>query len=201
MNAGSLCAIALFTVLLSTFGCGRHVYPEAPKELGGCVYDSQCEGARICEGGRCLSVAGDADLSSEGFGEATGLCEEGDAQACYEAGMKSLFGVGASEDRGQARAYFHKGCREGHIYACMNLGLLLEEKPTSKSEKKRCRVYDIQSYIRACEQGHAQACYNAGRLYDGKLLYKLPQDEEAARAYYQKACDAGHSAACEKLEE
>ncbi|MBW2535697.1 MAG: sel1 repeat family protein [Deltaproteobacteria bacterium] len=169
----------------------------------GCTYDMQCKGSRVCTGGRCValsSTAGQATTAAVGGGRSPGrgvTCDDDNAQACYELGMRAVFGAQGPDDKGQARAYFHKACRMGHVFACSNLGLLLEDNSSQRQgEPRNCLVHDISSYEKACASGHSEACYKAARLFEGKLLYRIPRDEAKAAELYEQACELGHDEAC-----
>jgi hypothetical protein len=195
-------AILGLAALATASGCLRPLPGSQEAEAAGCIHDAQCKGDRICEQGVCLGagrVHGVLPVTDQLYGEGEAprtSCDDGSPQACYEAGMRSVFGVDGPEDLGQARAYFHRACRSGHVYACMNLGLLLEPKPGGATDPRKCRVFAVESYDRACDQGHAEACYNAGRLYEGLPVYTVPRDLERSRKLLRRACDLGHQEAC-----
>lgn len=189
--------------------CGPYHAPKSP-EPGGCQYDTQCKGDRVCEKHRC--VAGPAKPKLEPAAEPQpeeeptltpmmmGDCYEGNIQDCYDMGMKWVFGIEGPEDPGQARAYFHKACQGGHIFGCMMLGLLLEEKSAGKEggAPGKCRVFGLEHYEKACEDGDGEACYNAARLLDGQTIYRPERDRKRARELYKQACTAGLEKACKK---
>jgi TPR repeat protein len=188
-------------------GCFRPVPAAREAEPTGCVNDTQCKGERICEQGTCVGttksftvVPGAEPILGEPETSQTG-CEDGNPQACYEQGMRYVFGVDVPEDLGQARAYFHRACRAGHVYACMNLGLLLEPKPGAGVDARKCRVFAVDSYDKACEQGHAEACYNAGRLYEGLPLYTVPRDRDRSQKLMKRACNLGSQEACKQVKD
>jgi TPR repeat protein len=188
--------------------CGPYYgkQPTAKPESSGCEYDTQCKGDRICEKRRCVAGPVRSKTAQEPAAEAEtpppmklpGDCYEGNIQDCYDLGMKWVFGIGGPEDPGQARAYFHKACQGGHIFGCMMLGLLLEEKSSGKPEGKKCRVMSVEHYEDACEGGDAQACHRAAQLLDGQPLYKPARDRKRARALYERACEGGVEQACKK---
>jgi TPR repeat protein len=188
-------------------GCFRPLPPPQETEVTGCIHDAQCKGERICEQGICVGTAkpfamvsgteahlGEAETPQAG-------CEDGSPQACYEAGMRSVFGVDGPEDLGQARAYFHRSCRAGHVYACMNLGLLLDPKPGSATDPRKCRVFAVESYDKACDQGHAEACYNSARLNQGQPLYTIPRNNDRSQKLFKRACDLGYQEACKQVKQ
>jgi TPR repeat protein len=189
-------------------GCFRPLPDGQHAEPAGCVHDAQCKGDRICEQGSCVGSAKPFAMvtgSEQRLGDAAEghrvSCDDGNPQGCYEEGMRYVFGVDVPEDLGQARAYFHRACRAGHVYACMNLGLLLEPKAGVATDPRKCRVFAVDSYDKACEQGHAEACYNAGRLYEGLSVYTIPRNRERAQKAFQRACDLGFQEACKQLED
>jgi len=188
--------------------CGAYPAKHTPPEPEGCQFDGQCKGDRICEKNRC--VAGPpapkivqepkADPEMPQPAPGTGDCYEGNIQDCYDMGMKWVFGIEGPEDPGQARAYFHRACQGGHIFGCMMLGLLLEEKSAGKNggAAAKCRVFSLEHYEKTCEDGDAQACYDAARLLDGQSPYKPARDRKRARELYEQACAAGLEKACKK---
>ena len=204
------------TAFLLAFTCSGLLacgpYRPAPNnpEVKGCQFDTQCKGDRICEKNRC--VAGPEKPKPEPTAEpdpdegpvppqiVMGDCYEGNIQDCYDMGMKWVFGIEGPEDPGQARAYFHKACQGGHIFGCMMLGLLLEEKSADKEggAAGTCRVFDLDQYERGCEDGDGEDCYNAARLLDGQNIYRPERDRKRARRLYKQACTAGIDKACKK---
>jgi TPR repeat protein len=202
--------IAVITVV-SCFvlaACGSYHAKPATAVAAGCQFDTQCKADRICEAGKCTGPA--PRVASKAPPPRPGSltkprpapdCYEGNIQDCYDMGMKWVFGIGGPEDIAQARAYFHKACQGGHIFACMMLGLLLEEKSKGKArsaELKKCRVFVIDHYEAACQKGDIGACHDAARLLDGHALYKLGRDRTRAREMYDMACEGGIEEACKK---
>jgi TPR repeat protein len=190
--------------------CGPYHAAPRTAQAEGCQFDTQCKGDRICEKNRC--VAGPARPKLDPVAEpqpdegspppkiVIGDCYEGNIQDCYDMGMKWVFGIEGPEDPGQARAYFHKACQGGHIFGCMMLGLLLEEKSADKegAVAGKCRVFGIDHYEKGCEDGDGEACYNAARLLDGQSIYRPERDRKRARGFYKQACTAGIDKACKK---
>ncbi|HUT78975.1 MAG TPA: tetratricopeptide repeat protein [Polyangia bacterium] len=198
--------IALVLVGLAWLpGCLRPLPPPQEAEATGCVHDAQCKGERICEQAVCVGTAKpfaivpEPEVRLDESETPQAGCEDGNPQACYEAGMRSVFGVDGPEDLGQARGYFHRACRAGHVYACMNLGLLLEPKPGSATDPRKCRVFAVDTYDKACDQGHAEACYTAARLHDGLTIYTIPRDKDRSRKLFKRACDLGYQDACKQV--
>jgi len=189
--------------------CGSFQAQPQEAEPSGCQYDTQCKGDRVCEKHTCVAgppstkPAPDPDPSPEPkvIHTAMGDCYEGNIQDCYDMGMKWVFGIEGPEDPGQARAYFHKACQGGHIFGCMMLGLLLEEKSGEKKADgngAKCKVYEVEHYEKECEDGDGDACYNAARLLDGGSPYRPERDRKRARKLYKEACDVGVEKACKK---
>ena len=201
-------AVLTAAVFIGAVSCGGYMRAgDVP--AGGCQHDMHCKGDRVCVAGGCQppgarpAVASAAGASTAQAADMGRACENGNPRACYELGIKAVFGVGGPEDKGQARAYFHQACRMGHVMACTNLGLLIEDKSSRSGDEaaRKCLVRDVASYEKACAAGHADACFNAARLYDGQLLYKIPRDPAKARNLFEEACDLGRKEACARVEE
>ncbi|MCP4605520.1 MAG: sel1 repeat family protein [Proteobacteria bacterium] len=198
----------LTPLLVATlFSCAPHWRMHEVQVHSGCQYDNQCKGIRVCEDTHCVALEkedkDDAIVETskidiqEQVVVAPNTCEEGNATECYNLGMARTFGVGVSKDEGEARAYFQKACRGGHIFGCVNLWFLLEKKDDEKTEDvKSSKIHELSHYENACENEEAEACFQVARFFDRSLLQKTKKDLSKARKSYSKACKNGHGLSC-----
>jgi TPR repeat protein len=213
MRANDILIVAASTFLLS---CATMRPGGATVE--GCLNDMQCKGERVCESKQCTNPVSpmvvdttvvELDKDQEKKSEKTAkppdkaadpvACERGNAVECYNLGMAKAFGVGVSKDEGDARAYFQKACRAGHIFGCINLLFLLEKKNGAKNggaKSEYLRVQDINEYKKSCGRGDAEACFVTARFLDHTLLDEIEKDLNTAREYYAKACEKEHILSC-----
>lgn len=103
-------------------------------------------------------------------------------------------GNGVARSGVAANTYYRKACDLGDVNGCYNAAYLLENGLAGRRDAG-CA---LALYRRACDEGkHAMSCMSAGQLY--KRGRDVPRDDARAREAFERACAAGHSAACGEL--
>ena len=146
-------------------------------------------------------------------------------RSCGSVGSAALEGRGVARNLEQGQRLLSMACARGHIESCYNLGLVLGKgdplpQDLARAEtllSKACNakvpsactslgnVYGLQgNYAGAvnmqtltCDQGDPVGCFNLGGLYEAGQ--GVPRHLPTARRYYEKACDAGNTPACDVL--
>lgn len=116
--------------------------------------------------------------------------------------MKKLFytlcivlitNLGASAASDQ-KASFEKGCNEGNIIACYNLGIMHDEGYANLIEDDNKA---IELYLKACDSNYYDACSRAAFLYEEGNNVEL--DMKKAFKLYAKACGGNDGYACHNV--
>ncbi len=91
-------------------------------------------------------------------------------------------------------AVLKKQCDKNDSQACVWLGLLYEKGSGTLAPDLKVAV---EYYKKSCDQGFSTACIGSGLLsQEGK---GIPEDLEAARQAFDKACKLGEEKGCEYL--
>jgi uncharacterized protein len=119
------------------------------------------------------------------------LAEKGDADAAFNLGQSYRLGRGVPADSSQARKWFERAARQGHLDAQVSLGLLLfdsGDRPAAMLWLKR-----------AAERGEARALLVVGTaLFNGD---GMKQDPVLGYAYVSRAAAQGLAPARTQLTE
>ena len=135
------------------------------------------------QAGRALPV-----MEIETFKCARIACDEGNAFACYYAGLALRGGVDQSRDVIAARAVLGRACELKHQEACVELGSMLRDGEGGDADPTRARAL----FEGACEGGDARGCYLSGAtLHDGGAAF-------AAKALeaFERGCELSSGPAC-----
>ena len=120
-----------------------------------------------------------------------GLAEKGDSDAAFNLGQAYRLGRGVAADSGQAKKWFERAAKAGHLDAQVSLGLLLFDSGS--------RRQGLAWLGRAAERGEARALLVVGTaLFNGD---DLPQDPVKGYAYVSRAAAQGLPPAKETLAE
>jgi len=140
-------------------------------------------------------VAGARVDCGEGNVEACHVaCSNNVASACNEAGRSYELGNGVARSGIAANTFYRKACDLGDANGCYNAAYLLENGLAGRQDAG-CA---LALYRRACEEWkHAASCMGAGKLYKG--TFGVPRDDARSREAFERACAAGHNAACAEL--
>ncbi len=141
-------------------------------------------------------------------------CELGNDVGCISAGQAYFFGSGVEKDSEIARGYFERSCNEKSGAGCAALGKIYAkgigvEKDPNKATvyanlaEKHRRVNVAQTpqsayliFVDACNYGDSLGCFNAGSFLSQGL--EITRNAKTAREFFQRACRAGLSSACER---
>ena len=113
---------------------------------------------------------------------------KGHVTAKFELGRMLLEGVGGPSDEGAARASFLEAANLGHAGARLELARLDEGRVDVASVG-----VDRQTWIRHAEQGETIDRYNLACLLERGL--GIARDVAAARVWFERAAQAGHTGA------
>ncbi|MBO6258945.1 MAG: sel1 repeat family protein [Succinivibrio sp.] len=92
-------------------------------------------------------------------------------------------------------AVLRKQCDKGDAQACVWMGLLYEKGNGNLAPDLKTAV---EYYKKSCDQGVSTACIGSGLLsQEGR---GIPEDIEAARRAFDKACKLGEKKGCEYLD-
>ncbi len=95
----------------------------------------------------------------------------------------------------KAKDFYEKGCDNGNLAGCLNIGFLFENHSTDSKTK----ILAADIYKKLCQTGYPKACNNLANMHDKGTIIK--QDKQKAKEYYEKACKngKGHLDACKSL--
>ncbi|WP_240913902.1 SPOR domain-containing protein [Sphingomonas sp. HDW15A] len=120
-----------------------------------------------------------------------GLAEKGDSDAAFNLGQAYRLGRGVAADSGQAKKWFERAARAGHLDAQVSLGLLLFDSGSRRE--------GLDWLERAAERGEPRALLVVGTaLFNGD---DLPPDPVKGYAYVSRAAAQGLPPAKETLAE
>ncbi|UQA58503.1 tetratricopeptide repeat protein [Polyangium aurulentum] len=127
-------------------------------------------------------------------------CEAGEGRVLACVGLADVYidGLGAEVDRARAIAILAPACEGDVPLACSRLGQIHTTGMGVPDDEAHHRV-GAKYYDKACRLGEAGACVHLANLYRSGT--GVPFDPRKARAFFQKACDAGDDFACSELEE
>ena len=109
------------------------------------------------------------------------LAAKGDSDAAFNLGQAYRLGRGVAADTGQAKKWFERAARVGHLDAQVSLGLLLFDSGSRRE--------GLTWLSRAAERGEARALLVVGTaLFNGD---DLPQDPVKGYAYVSRAAAQG----------
>lgn len=119
----------------------------------------------------------------------TPKCENGDLNACNDAGANHEF-LG---DYKSAFANYDKACKGGIELGCANLGLLYEHGQGVSKDPRQA----FELYKNSCNRGGMHSCYHLGNAYrKGEITQK---DYALAMSAYTNACEAGDVPSCANI--
>lgn len=109
------------------------------------------------------------------------LAAKGDSDAAFNIGQAYRLGRGVAADSGQAKAWFERAARAGHLDAQVSLGLLLFDSGSRRE--------GLAWLSRAAERGEARALLVVGTaLFNGD---DIAQDTVKGYAYVSRAAAQG----------
>ena len=122
-------------------------------------------------------------------------CANNDPAGCNEIGRSYELGLGVAKSGVAANTFYRKACDLGDANGCYNAAYLLEHGLAGRFDAG-CA---LALYRRACDEAkHAASCMSAGQIYKSGAI-EVPRDEARAKEAFQRACEAGHAAACAEL--
>jgi TPR repeat protein len=116
---------------------------------------------------------------------ASGRCNKGDLEMCFQLGRFMQKGIGGTVDERGAQRLFVKACR-GHVSAaCYQLNPDLIHVDERRSAELGCR------------DGQQSFCYNLA----GMLRFGIggPKDPVRAERLFEAACHKGYASACKSV--
>jgi uncharacterized protein len=144
-------------------------------------------------------------------------CDAGDAQSCSVLGVMYETGSGVPRDEARARELYAFACRKGNARACSSLGALVEKdgdldgaatlyevacfgaqpeacQSLGALHQRRGDAADARAaFARGCKNRHPESCESLGVM----LLTTSPA---RARKLLDRACQAGRTEACDRLD-
>ena len=109
------------------------------------------------------------------------LADKGDSDAAFNLGQAYRLGRGVAADSGQAKKWFERAAKAGHLDAQVSLGLLLFDSGSRRE--------GLSWLSRAAERGEPRALLVVGTaLFNGD---DLPQDPVKGYAYVSRAAAQG----------
>lgn len=143
----------------------------------------------------CLSFASLSVCADESFSTMEQLmlesCMNGKTTGCV--GVE-LLNMDDKIEFENGVAVLKKQCDKNDPQSCVWLGLLYEKGSGTLDPDMKVAV---EYYKKSCEQGFSTACVGSGLLsQEGK---GIPEDLEAARQAFDKACKLGSEKGCEYL--
>lgn len=109
------------------------------------------------------------------------LAAKGDSDAAFNLGQAYRLGRGVAADSGQAKIWFERAAKAGHLDAQVSLGLLLFDSGSRRE--------GLAWLSRAAERGEARALLVVGTaMFNGD---DLPQDPVKGYAYVSRAAAQG----------
>jgi hypothetical protein len=127
-------------------------------------------------------------------------CEAGEGRVLACVGLADVYldGLGTAMDRARAIEILEPACEGDVPLACSRLGLIHTRGMGVPDDEAHHRI-GTKYYDKACRLGEAGACVHLAELYRSGT--GVPFDPRKARAFFQKACDAGDDSACSVLED
>lgn len=109
------------------------------------------------------------------------LAAKGDSDAAFNLGQAYRLGRGVAADSGQAKTWFERAAKDGHLDAQVSLGLLLMDSGSRRE--------GLVWLTRAAERGEARALLVVGTaLFNGD---DMPHDPVKGYAYVSRAAAQG----------
>lgn len=120
-------------------------------------------------------------------------CQEERAASCTSLGVHYAFGTyGRTRDYGMAVQLLTKACTLKDPQGCHELGVLHQYgRGVSASAPRAAELYE-----QACSQKVSASCRYLSQFYQ-RGADGIAKDEDKARLYAKKACEAGSDADCE----
>lgn len=122
--------------------------------------------------------------------------EKGHAGAMHSLAQMYHKGQGVPQDDAQALQWNLRAAAKGHEEAMINVAQAYE---TGVGSAKNT-VESVRWYLQAAAAGYAEGMFMAGKIYEqGRPAAAVAVDTAQARAWYQKAREAGNEAALPRL--
>lgn len=104
----------------------------------------------------------------------------------------------------QAEIDEEKCNKQGVVESCVQVGDYYRIAQVSNDKAKKYYDKAIEILANKCQSGwifkdtlDAEACYKLGEIYQNGLGNRIPIDTKQAKKYFEIACEAGHTRACE----
>jgi len=91
-----------------------------------------------------------------------------------------------------ASQLFTKGCENGNVYSCIELGKMYAVGEGVQLNNKKAK----KLFSKACKKGYTGGCFNLGKIY-----YQggngIKQNKKLAKSAFGTACTYGHEQSCD----
>ncbi len=120
-------------------------------------------------------------------------CDQGVSDACDSAGNAYVGGVGVAKDLDRTKSYWLRGCRVSPA-RCAGYGIKFNNTSGVHGSRETAEEF----FELGCA-GDASQCVTVGTLFL-RGAAGVTQDRTKARAFFQRACDAGVASGCQSLQ-
>lgn len=118
------------------------------------------------------------------------VCMSGNADACYEVGLRQYWGDEVPSDRYSAYRSWQQACAGSHSQACWEVAYGYQEGTYLPGNAQLA----FQMFVQGCQRSHPASCNSVGYAYENAL--GAPHDLASAFRYYEMACNLGDSWGC-----
>lgn len=150
--------------------------------------------------GVCFVVAfahnelGQYSESLEGYAP---LCDDGNLNACYNAGVVLIRNDYSGRDPALALKYTERACEQNHVGACFQLASLLSREWDIEHDYTRA----AELFGQTCNWGYGRACYGLALLLEEQsnpMIGTEPLDPDGTlgRMAYERGCHLGDLNSC-----
>lgn len=118
------------------------------------------------------------------------VCMSGNADGCYEQGLRQYWGDEVPPDRYSAYRSWQQACAGNHSQACWEVAYGYQEGTYLPVNPQLA----FQMFQQGCQRSHPASCNSVGYAFENSL--GVPQDLVSALRYYDTACSLGDSWGC-----
>lgn len=121
-------------------------------------------------------------------------CKGDNGGGCVNLGMAYKAGAGVEVDAARAAQLFEMACERGDVRGCTELASVMARGQGIPSDARQA----AELFETGCSAGHADACYRLASYFEDGTF---GPDPFTAMTFFEKACIAGISAGCERLDQ